>query len=129
MYREHCGAHRMQMVRYGKILNAVPVRRHADPWIKFKENFSVDEATDCWVWDGPTNSVGRPRIHVGNKFINAARYAMVKFGKALPRHLQANHTCNNGLCVNPAHLYAGTQKQNMDDMIRQGRAAWQTQKS
>lgn len=40
-----------------------------------------------------------------------------------PPHLQANHKCNNPGCVNPDHLYLGSQKQNIEDQRRAGRWA------
>ena len=39
---------------------------------------------------------------------------------------QANHKCHNSMCVNPRHMYIGTQQDNIRDMIKAGRASWQT---
>lgn len=38
--------------------------------------------------------------------------------------LQVLHKCDNKLCVRPDHLFLGTQKDNMHDMIKKGRAAY-----
>jgi hypothetical protein len=38
----------------------------------------------------------------------------------IPEGLQVNHRCNIKRCVNPLHLYAGTQKENMRDLKETG---------
>jgi hypothetical protein len=35
------------------------------------------------------------------------------------------HECDNRLCINPEHLWLGTQMENVKDMIDKGRARWQ----
>jgi len=42
-------------------------------------------------------------------------------GQEVPEGLYINHHCDNGLCINPWHIYAGTQRQNMLDKYRRGR--------
>lgn len=37
-----------------------------------------------------------------------------------PGELNVNHHCDNKLCVNPNHLYAGTQQENVDDALARG---------
>lgn len=54
-----------------------------------------------------------------------ARYAHCvayeEFIGPIPKGLQINHHCDIRPCCNPYHLYAGTSKQNVQDMIKRGR--------
>lgn len=45
---------------------------------------------------------------------------MEKYGKIRKRFV-IMHKCDNKICINPDHLFAGTQKQNMQDMVLKGR--------
>lgn len=63
-------------------------------------------------------------MKVGGKWKKAHRIAL--FGSHdVDNPLMACHSCDNPICVNPAHLFPGVALDNVRDMISKGRAAWQ----
>ena len=82
---------------------------------------------DCLELGGPYNSTGRPRRGYDGKYFLMSRLVyQLKHGvKALPKSTLVCHSCDNGKCVNPDHLWLGTTQDNVDDCIKKGRAAWQ----
>ena len=80
----------------------------------------------CWPWRGATVR-GYGHIGVGSLSDGSRRMARcnrVAYELAvghLPDGAQALHSCDNRLCCNPAHLFAGTQQDNMTDKVRKGR--------
>ncbi len=79
------------------------------------------ELGPCHIWTNAPRSDGYGRIHVGGgKEVAAHRIAFYIANGHWP-HPCCLHHCDNRLCVNPLHLYEGTNEQNMLDMVRRGR--------
>jgi len=88
------------------------------------EKFSewVDRSGDCWVWTGAKDGDGYGVFNYGRKTYRAPRVALELDGRPVPDGTMAFHHCDNPACVRPTHLYIGTPQQNVDDMMRRGRA-------
>lgn len=76
----------------------------------------------CWIWTGVLNADGYGVISFGGKRYMAHRKSLELSGVDVPDNLQVNHRCDVACCINPSHLYVGTQKENIADMISRKRA-------
>lgn len=87
---------------------------------------SVMNTSGCLEWQGAITQAGYGQISVkrGDKhiMITAHRAHWIAMnGEWLPRDVFVCHKCDNPLCVNLDHLFLGSAKDNMEDMIRKGR--------
>lgn len=83
----------------------------------------------CWPWNvdrgkkprayGNISIYGGPEI--GIKCISAHRASWVLHFGEIADDVQVCHHCDNTLCVNPKHLFLGTQSDNIKDSIAKGR--------
>lgn len=76
---------------------------------------------ECWPWVGVTDQHGYGRVQFMTSKFKAHRVAFEMFNGPIPDGKIIRHKCDNPNCVNPEHLEAGTQKQNMQDASRRGR--------
>jgi len=80
----------------------------------------VNKTAGCWLW-AAGSSAGYGVFHVKRKVMRAHRVAYILANGSIPKGLLVCHSCDNPLCVNPDHLWVGTQKDNMKDAREKGR--------
>ena len=87
----------------------------------------AEKGVGCWVWRGkilkPGMGYGLASQHA--KWQLAHRLSYKTFVGPIPDGMQVLHRCDTPACVNPDHLYLGTQADNMKDMTAKGRGWWQ----
>jgi hypothetical protein len=88
-----------------------------------------DDPLECWVWKGSKDTRGYGHLTVCGKPQRAHRLMFEFKRSSIPAGMCVLHTCDNRACVNPNHLFLGTQRDNLMDMIRKGRRVKAYQKN
>ncbi len=80
---------------------------------------------DCWEWQAARDDHNYGRFRITQKKCERAQRVawMIENGMDIPSGLFVLHKCDNPPCVRPDHLILGTQKDNMQDCIKKGRAS------
>lgn len=75
---------------------------------------------ECWNWTGASAGL-HGGLWFNGKIIRAHRFSYMLHKGEIKDGLVIMHTCDNYKCVNPYHLIAGTQRENMMDCLAKGR--------
>ena len=81
----------------------------------------VEKTVTCWNWIGSKVFYGYGQININGKPKRANRYSWEIHRGEIPKGINVCHKCDNPSCVNPDHLFLGSQKENMKDMYLKGR--------
>jgi len=99
----------------GENMNNLDVARRLEEW-------SIPEPNSgCRLWLGAEAGKGYGRISIGNKNFRAHRISWEVHRGPIPIGLVVCHKCDVRACINPEHLFLGSQVDNIIDAITKGR--------
>lgn len=89
---------------------------------RFWKYVNKKEEDECWKWEGSVDPFGYGHFYINEKDDYAHRASYFLTYGEIPDRMYVLHMCDNPICVNPKHLFLGTQKDNMQDMLYKGRS-------
>jgi hypothetical protein len=94
------------------------IKKH--PLERLLARFEINES-GCWLCDIHVNKLGYSAIQINKKMIASHRLSYRSFIGEIPDGLCVLHRCDTRNCINPEHLFLGTQADNIHDMVAKNR--------
>ena len=89
---------------------------------RFLEKIELIPFSTCHWWKAGASVYGMFWFDGKRQGAHRVSWSMHN-GREVPEGSLVLHKCDNPLCVNPSHLFLGSQKDNMQDMVKKGRKA------
>lgn len=80
----------------------------------------VHKTPTCWLWIASHNGNGYGMFYA-SKRVYAHRFSYELHIGPIPQSMHVLHNCDNPSCVNPSHLWIGTNVDNIHDRMNKGR--------
>ena len=119
-----CNKHYIRLRKNGCPLVTQTPARGMDIHERFNRSFIRAGDDECWLWKLKPSSDGYGKMTIKGRTVRAHRLAYELFIGHASDGLVVCHTCDVPLCVNPSHLFLGTQRDNWHDMLRKGRGVF-----
>lgn len=116
-----CSHHHSKLIKYGDPNGGGT--HYSSPEERFHTlTDKSKQDTDCWLWLGkPNTKDGYGCVYDGKRKILAHRFAYELYNEHIEDSLFVCHNCDNTMCVNPDHLFVGTNYDNVQDKVSKGR--------
>lgn len=113
--RHLCKKHYLFELKIGNKVNGI------EPIVRFRKKVKINKKNGCWEWQGYRDRNGYGTFSTKFKMMKAHRFSYEYYNKKIPDNMLVCHTCDNPCCVNPEHLWLGTDCDNHRDMVKKGR--------